>query len=197
MLRGLLADYGVPFMVVVWSGLSYALQSNGNHRNIPSAIPRRVTTPLSWQVTDTWHVAKKMGDVPGPLIATALIPAIIIAILFWFDHGVSIKLGMPKELNLQKPPAYAWDQLVLSVAMIITALLGCPVPNAAIPQSPMHTYALSRMRMHAEMDDRRQARKGRLCTGDRRQEADLLRRQARKGGLCMDENMAGDRRQTR
>jgi len=65
-------------------------------RDVPSSIPRRVTTPLLWQVTDTWHVAKRMGDVPGPLIAAALIPGIIIAILFWFDHGVSIKLGMPK-----------------------------------------------------------------------------------------------------
>ncbi|KAF5831758.1 hypothetical protein DUNSADRAFT_12628 [Dunaliella salina] len=96
MLRALLADYGVPFMVVIWTALSYALQSNGNHRNVPSEIPRRVTTPLLWQVTDTWHVTKRMAELPGPLIAAALIPAVIIATLFWFDHGVSIKLGMPK-----------------------------------------------------------------------------------------------------
>ena len=50
---------------------------------------------LVLQVKETWAVAARMQDIPGPLIAAALIPGIIIAILFWFDHGVSAKLGMP------------------------------------------------------------------------------------------------------
>eukprot|EP00983_Pelagomonas_calceolata_P051237 1142314-Pelagomonas_calceolata.AAC.3 len=54
--RRLMADYGVPFMVVVWTGLSYSLQSDGNGRSVPSTIPRRVTTPLLWQVTGTRNV---------------------------------------------------------------------------------------------------------------------------------------------
>lgn len=49
-LRGVLADYGVPLLVVVWTALSYALQSGGNPRGVPSGVPRRVSSPLTWQV---------------------------------------------------------------------------------------------------------------------------------------------------
>ncbi len=39
---------------------------------------------LLTQVRDSWTVAARMGDVPGTYIAAALIPALIIAILFFF-----------------------------------------------------------------------------------------------------------------
>jgi hypothetical protein len=42
-MRGLLADYGVPLMVVAWSGLSFAVTP-------APGVPRRVATPNTWQV---------------------------------------------------------------------------------------------------------------------------------------------------
>jgi hypothetical protein len=61
--RGLLADYGVPLMVVAWSGLSFAVStgttaSNGRNKSdvcpsleaVPAGIPRRITTPHVWDV---------------------------------------------------------------------------------------------------------------------------------------------------
>lgn len=42
-LRGLLADYGVPLMVVLWSGVSLTV-SPAPH------VPRRVSTPNTWEV---------------------------------------------------------------------------------------------------------------------------------------------------
>lgn len=51
-LRGFLADYGVPVMVVAWSGLSYALQG------VPDGIPRRVLIPNTWDASSNWSVAK-------------------------------------------------------------------------------------------------------------------------------------------
>jgi hypothetical protein len=42
-LRGLLADYGVPLMVLAWSGLSFAVQP-------APGVPRRVSTPNTWEV---------------------------------------------------------------------------------------------------------------------------------------------------
>eukprot|EP00983_Pelagomonas_calceolata_P077244 1153782-Pelagomonas_calceolata.AAC.6 len=71
-IRGILADYGVPLLVVAWTALSYALQSGG--KPVPSGIPRRVSSPLTWQVKDSWATVTRMGDVPGPYIAVALIP---------------------------------------------------------------------------------------------------------------------------
>lgn len=42
-LRGLLADYGVPLMVVLWSGVSFAVTP-------APGVPRRVATPNTWEV---------------------------------------------------------------------------------------------------------------------------------------------------
>jgi hypothetical protein len=42
-LRGLLADYGVPLMVLGWSALSFAVAP-------APGVPRRVSTPNTWQV---------------------------------------------------------------------------------------------------------------------------------------------------
>jgi hypothetical protein len=50
-LRGFLADYGVPLLVVVWAALSYAVQG------VPEGVPRRMRIPNTWEVKDTWTVA--------------------------------------------------------------------------------------------------------------------------------------------
>lgn len=49
-LRALLADYGVPVLVVCWTGVSYAVSYYG--------VPERVETPNTWQVTETWKVSQ-------------------------------------------------------------------------------------------------------------------------------------------
>lgn len=54
-LRNLIADYGVPLMVILWTALSYSLPSK-----IPSGVPRRLFTPLPWEPKSLqhWTVAK-------------------------------------------------------------------------------------------------------------------------------------------
>ena len=59
-----------------------------------------------------------------------------------------------QELNLQKPAAYAYDQIILALVTLATALLGVPFPNAAIPQCPMHTNALATMQSMMSMSKR-------------------------------------------
>ncbi|AQK92712.1 Boron transporter 4 [Zea mays] len=53
--RSLIADYGVPLMVILWTALSYSLPSR-----IPSGVPRRLFTPLPWEPKSLqhWTVAK-------------------------------------------------------------------------------------------------------------------------------------------
>ena len=50
-IRGLLADYGVPLMVVAWSGLSFAVTGG------PEGFPTRVHTPDTWDVKESWKTA--------------------------------------------------------------------------------------------------------------------------------------------
>lgn len=54
-LRSLIADYGVPLMVVVWTAVSYIPS-----RSVPEGIPRRLMSPNPWSpgAYENWTVIK-------------------------------------------------------------------------------------------------------------------------------------------
>lgn len=139
-LRGFIADYGVPLMVVVWTAMSYATPSK-----LPSGVPRRLFSPLPWDPKSVkhWSVAKDMMSVPVAYVFAAIVPAMMVAGLYFFDHSVASQLAQQKEFNLRKPSAYHYDILVLGVMVLICGLLGIPPSNGVLPQSPMHTKSLA------------------------------------------------------
>jgi boron transporter len=145
-LRSVLADYGVPVMVVLWSGISFAVTDT------PNGIPSRVNTPNTWDVTSNWTVATQMNQIPGSLIAGAMIPALIMCILFYFDHNVSSQMAQQEEFNLKKPTSFHWDFMLLGVMELICGLIGIPPVNGVLPQAPMHTKSLSKVVKHKEED---------------------------------------------
>nr|AAD26598.1 putative anion exchange protein [Arabidopsis thaliana] len=122
-LRSLIADYGVPLMVLVWTGVSY----------IPAG--------------------DEMLDVPIVYIIGAFIPASMIAVLYYFDHSVASQLAQQKEFNLRKPSSYHYDLLLLGFLTLMCGLLGVPPSNGVIPQSPMHTKSLATLKYQKEIDD--------------------------------------------
>lgn len=54
-----------------------------------------------------------MGKIPLVYVFAALIPAVMIAGLYFFDHSVASQMSQPKEFNLQNPPAYHYDIFLL------------------------------------------------------------------------------------
>ncbi|CAA0838552.1 Boron transporter 4 [Striga hermonthica] len=140
MFRSLIADYGVPLMVVVWTSLSYVVP-----RDVPAGVPRRLFCPLPWDPKSLYHwgVIKDMGKIPVEYIFAAFIPALMIAGLYFFDHSVASQLAQQKEFNLKNPSAYHYDILLLGVMTLICGLLGLPPSNGVLPQSPMHTRSLA------------------------------------------------------
>lgn len=54
-LRSVIADYGVPLMVVVWTGVSYIPSGD-----VPKGIPRRLFSPNPWSpgAYENWTVIK-------------------------------------------------------------------------------------------------------------------------------------------
>lgn len=56
-----------------------------------------------------------MGRVPTGYIFAAIIPAVMIAGLYFFDHSVASQLAQQKEFNLKNPSAYHYDVLLLGV----------------------------------------------------------------------------------
>ena len=54
-MRGFIADYGVPFMVLVWTAISYTTVND-----VPKGIPRRLFSPNPWSpgAYSNWTVIK-------------------------------------------------------------------------------------------------------------------------------------------
>ncbi|GAV65978.1 HCO3_cotransp domain-containing protein [Cephalotus follicularis] len=139
-LRSFIADYGVPLMVVMWTALSFSVPSK-----VPSGVPRRLFSPLPWESASVehWTVIKDMRKVPPAYVFAAIIPAVMIAGLYFFDHSVASQMAQQKEFNLKNPPAYHYDILLLGVMTLLCGLIGLPPSNGVLPQSPMHTKSLA------------------------------------------------------
>ncbi|GKB68778.1 boron transporter 4-like protein [Tanacetum coccineum] len=73
---------------------------------------------------------------------SAIIPALMIAGLYFFDHNVASQLAQQKEFNLKNPSAYHYDILLHGFMTLLNILLGLPPLNGVLPQSPMHTKSL-------------------------------------------------------
>jgi boron transporter len=56
-----------------------------------------------------------MWKVPVIYIFGAIIPALMIAGLYFFDHSVASQMAQQKEFNLQKPSAYHYDVFLLGI----------------------------------------------------------------------------------
>ncbi|CAJ1975128.1 unnamed protein product [Sphenostylis stenocarpa] len=142
-LRGFIADYGVPLMVLIWTAVSYIPVNK-----VPRGIPRRLFSPNPWSpgAYSNWTVVKEMLDVPLLYIIGAFIPATMIAVLYYFDHSVASQLAQQKEFNLRKPSSYHYDLLLLGFLTILCGLIGIPPSNGVIPQSPMHTKSLATLK---------------------------------------------------
>lgn len=142
-LRSLIADYGVPLMVLVWTGVSYIPAGS-----VPHGIPRRLFSPNPWSpgAYENWTVIKDMVHVPVVYIIGAFIPATMIAVLYYFDHSVASQLAQQSEFNLRKPSSYHYDLLLLGFLTLMCGLIGIPPANGVIPQSPMHTKSLATLK---------------------------------------------------
>lgn len=136
-IRELVADYGPTCALVLWAGVSYI--GRAGDTNVPRlAIPDKFSPTLE---SRDWFV--DLSDIEGWAIAAAIIPGMIITVLFVFDHNVSSLMAQGEELNLKKGSAFHLDFFVLGWCILFTGLLGIPPCNGLIPQAPLHTKALS------------------------------------------------------
>ncbi|XP_010691191.2 boron transporter 4 [Beta vulgaris subsp. vulgaris] len=143
-IRNFIANFGVPMLILVWAGLSYAVPSK-----VPSGVPRRLFSPHPWHSWDSWTTITKMGEVNVRHIFGAFIPGSMMAILFFFEHNVASKMAQQKEFNLKNPSAYHYDIFLLGFMTLICGFLGLPPSYALLPHSPMHTKSLAVLKRHS------------------------------------------------
>ncbi|EFX04482.1 anion exchange family protein [Grosmannia clavigera kw1407] len=138
-IRVFLKDYGTPLTVVFFSGFVHI----GRMRSVslevlPTGIAFEPTAiGRSWLV-NFWHLS--VGDV-----FLALPFAVLLTVLFYFDHNVSSLIAQGTEFPLKKPAGFHWDLFLLGLTTGVAGLLGLPFPNGLIPQAPFHTESLCRV----------------------------------------------------
>ena len=83
-------------------------------------------------------------------IFAALVPGLIITILFFFDHEVSsIICTIDNRYGTKKPGGFAWDVLLLGCTTAVCGILGIPPANGLLPQAPLHSESL----LHTEREE--------------------------------------------
>jgi hypothetical protein len=134
--RNQVADFGPALILIVFSGVPYLGE---NHEVDIERLP----VPESFSTTSGrgWFV--DLSDIPLWGVFVAILPGLVLTILFFFDHNVSSLLAQAPEMKLKKGDAYHWDFFVVGACVLITGLLGIPPTNGLIPQAPLHVKALS------------------------------------------------------
>ncbi|KAI1813965.1 HCO3 transporter family-domain-containing protein [Poronia punctata] len=133
--RVFLKDYGTPLTVVFFTGFVHlGRMKSVDLEKLPTTRPFFPTDDRDWLV-QIWDI--NVGEV-----FLALPFAILLTILFWFDHNVSSLIAQGTEFPLRKPAGFHWDIFLLGLTTGIAGILGLPFPNGLIPQAPFHTESL-------------------------------------------------------
>ncbi|KAH9215765.1 HCO3 transporter family-domain-containing protein [Leptodontidium sp. 2 PMI_412] len=133
--RVFIKDYGTPLTVVFFTGFVHiGRMRDVNLETLPTSKAFFPTMDRGWFI-HFWDIS--IGDV---FIAIPF--AVLLTILFYFDHNVSSLIAQGTEFPLRKPAGFHWDIFLLGLTTGIAGLLGIPFPNGLIPQAPFHTSSL-------------------------------------------------------
>ncbi|KAI9742949.1 MAG: hypothetical protein M1835_002992, partial [Candelina submexicana] len=144
--RKFIEDYGTPLTIIFFTGFV--------HIGKMEAVPLQ-TLPTSKSFSPThergWFI--HFWDINVSDVFLAIPFAVLLTILFWFDHNVSSLIAQGTEFPLRKPAGFHWDIFLLGLTTGIAGLLGIPFPNGLIPQAPFHTNALCVTRQVSDEDE--------------------------------------------
>ncbi|ORY03560.1 HCO3 transporter family-domain-containing protein [Clohesyomyces aquaticus] len=145
-IRKFIEDYGTPLTVIFFTGFAHiGKMKNIELLTLPTSRAFFPTTDRGWFI-HFWDIS--VGD-----IFLAIPFAVLLTILFWFDHNVSSLIAQGTEFPLRKPAGFHWDIFLLGLTTGIAGLLGIPFPNGLIPQAPFHTTSLCVTRTISNSDD--------------------------------------------
>lgn len=133
--RVFLKDYGTPLTVIFFTGFVHMGRMNDVQlESLPTSTAFFPTGNRGWFI-HFWNIPVKDVFLAIPF-------AMLLTILFWFDHNVSSLIAQGTEFPLRKPPGFHWDLFLLGLTTGVAGLLGLPFPNGLIPQAPFHTESL-------------------------------------------------------
>ncbi|KAI4118231.1 MAG: hypothetical protein LQ345_001673 [Seirophora villosa] len=134
--RKFIEDYGTPLTIIFFTGFVHiGRMANVELETLPTSRAFFPTQDRGWLIR-FWET--DVGDV-----FLAIPFAVLLTVLFYFDHNVSSLIAQGTEFPLRKPAGFHWDIFLLGLTTGVgEGLLGIPFPNGLIPQAPFHTNAL-------------------------------------------------------
>jgi len=143
-IREVIAQYGMVISIVFCTAISY-LPLFDDANIVRLKVPSDYTEPVPSVArgSNNWFIDLMGDDMKVWQVFVAILPAVMLLILFFFDHNVSSILAQSPRFGLKKPSAFHWDFCVLGLTMVLCGFMGIPPGNGLIPQAPMHVRALS------------------------------------------------------
>ena len=138
-LRLILGEYGVV-LSLVFSTIAGSIP-NWSGSEPFSGVPVRVDiSPSDWgnPGLSLGAAVAAMVDLPITFVLAALIPSLLLTILFYIDQNLSTLMAIRNVGPLKAKPAFNRDFALLGLTVLATGLLGLPPSSGLIPQNPMH-----------------------------------------------------------
>ncbi|PYI19490.1 hypothetical protein BO86DRAFT_445940 [Aspergillus japonicus CBS 114.51] len=140
-----LTEYAAAISIIVFIGLPHIGElAHLDKMTLPVSTSFKPTSPDRSQFfVEFWHL-------PVTWVFAAILPGVIITILFFFDHEVSSIICTIDRYGTRKPGGFAWDIILLGTTTALCGILGIPPANGLLPQAPLHSESL----MHTEKEQR-------------------------------------------
>ncbi|KAH8423479.1 uncharacterized protein LDX57_001239 [Aspergillus melleus] len=140
-----LAEYAAAISIILFIGLPYIGElADLDKMTLAVSHSFEPTSP------DRDKFIVEFWTLPVGWVFAAIIPGIIITILFFFDHEVSSIICTIDRYGTKKPGGFAWDIILLGTTTALCGILGIPPANGLLPQAPLHSESL----MHSEFEQR-------------------------------------------
>ena len=139
-----LTEYAAAISIIIWIGLPHIGELQTLDK---STLP--VSTSFRPSLPERTNFFVPFYHLPLRWVFVALIPGLIITVLFFFDHEVSSIICTIDRYGTRKSGGFAWDVLLLGTTTALCGVLGIPPANGLLPQAPLHSESL----MHVEKEE--------------------------------------------
>jgi len=119
-----LTEYAAAISIILFIGLPHVGQlATLEKSTLPVSTSFRPTDP------DRTAFFVQFWKLPVGWIFAALVPGVIITVLFFFDHEVSSIICTIDRYGTKKPGGFAWDIVLLGMTTSLCGILGIPPAN--------------------------------------------------------------------
>lgn len=119
--RRLVGDFATLSTVFLmsWFGFCYKNEVNISFLDIPTSYSPSESSRRSWMV-------QTLGSNEVWVILVALLPAVILTLMLFLEHGMTTLIANRKENKLKKPYGYHLDLFTQVLGLVLSSVLGLP-----------------------------------------------------------------------